>query len=201
MSGKVQSSKPLEYTRTILFFLGCVLVMTCYCLSPKEIMSEQRLYTSAVSMAEVNNDTLALFDYKVYGTEERMQRGLVLETPGKIEQLRANDDILAVKIPGEPYAVQYFEDHILVTDPEVLELNIEFCVVKNVNFLNSSIPTRTFIKVARDLLSKIGYIYLGIISVLAFLVFTPLWISGTKSLERLISLYRKPNANEIGRGQ
>lgn len=190
------STKPLEYVRTCLFFTGCVLAIVGVCVIPKDILTEPQLYSSAVSMAEVSEESMVLFEYKVYGTQERMTKGLETDLPGKIAQFKANDDILAVKVPGESFSYETFAEYILVHSQNVPELNIEYCVVKNVNAFGSSLPTRSFLAVARELLARATVIYLCIACLIAFLLFLPCGIFGMKALLRLIRLYQSAPEKE-----
>lgn len=188
----IESSKPLEWVRVSLFFLGCVLSVLGVVFAPKELLSEPALYTSAVSMADTTNDSLVLFDYKVYGTQRRMDADMPVQIADKLAQFKVNDDVLVVKVQGTELKTEVFDEYVLVHDPETIELNIEFYAAKNVKAMGSSLPTRTFIKLARDLLKKATVIYLCLVVLIAFALFLPCSIYGTKALLRLIGLYRKP---------
>lgn len=187
----IESSKPLEYVRVFLFFLGCLLAIVGVILAPKELVSGTQLYSSAVSMAHTEDNYLVLYEYKVYGTEARMQKALETEVPAHIQLFKSNADVLVVKIPGEARKVQTYQDYVCIEDPSVPELNIEFCIAKNVDFFGYSLPTRTFIRLADDLLGKARILYLCLVVLIAFLVLTPCSIFGTKALLRLIKLYQK----------
>ncbi|GEM_PF-2462434 len=192
----VESSKPLEYVRTILLYLGCVLSVLGVCLVPKQLISEEQLYSTSVSVADLSADSIFLYDYKVYGTNSRLEAGLKTEVPLKLAQCKANDDILVVRVPADTAKTETFDQYILIHSPDVPELNIEFCLAKNVNVMNSSLPTRTFIKMARGLLGKATVIYLCLVALIAFLLFLPCGIFGTKALLRLIALYRKEKQSQ-----
>ena len=196
-SQSLKPSKSLEYVRVCLFFPGCALAIAGIIVAPKEILSEPQLYSTTVSMAETNEDNFILFDYKVYGTQERLNRGLEAELPSYIAKFKANDDVLVVKLPAESFSAETFAEYVLVHSPNVPELNIEYCVAKNVNAFGSSLPTRSFIKVARDLLGKAKVLYLCAISLIAFLLFLPCGIFGTKALLRLIQSYRNTPQNKV----
>lgn len=193
----IESSKPLEYVRTSLWFLGVILAIVGIVVAPKQILGEEQLYSSAVSMADTKEESFAMIDYKVYGTEARMEAGLEAELPARITQAKANNDILVVKIPSENFYTETFNDYILVHSQQVPELNLEFCVAKNVNVLGATMPTRTFINLARDLLNKATILYLILISLIAFFIAVPCGIAGTKSLLRLIRLYKGGPAKTV----
>ena len=141
-------------------------------------------------MAETTDDNIFLFDYIVYATETRFQKGLDTEIPAKVAEFKNNDDVLIVRIMGDSRVVTAHEDYIMIESPEIPELNIEFCAAKNISFMGSSLPTRTFLKMARDLITKATIVYLILLIFIAFLIFLPCGICGTKSLLRLIRIYK-----------
>jgi len=184
-------SLPVLWVKTILYSVIVLVTLLLVIVAPKDILDEDSTYEIATSMAILEDDNLLLYDYKVYGTEERFNQGMIEDVGQVKEDFRERHEIVAIKIYGERETYQIRDDDILITSPDTPELNIEFYLVKDLTYNDVNLPARTFMTLYQDISVLVNNIYLGILLVVYFSIFTPLTIKITRMIVMLKKIYHK----------
>jgi hypothetical protein len=162
----------LFQTKLTTFIITTIITLTGFIITPKALFKQELPYQLATSLALVDDDNLIFYDYKVYSSEERFLIGLSQDVIAKKQVFALQNDVMVVKIPGEN-KIEIFQDYILIQDENVPELNIEYHVLKNIEFNNTLIPARTFILLAQDVLKFANRIYLITMIVIFSLILIP----------------------------
>jgi hypothetical protein len=162
----------LFQTKLITFIITTIITLTGFIITPKALFKQELPNQLATSLALVDDDNLIFYDYKVYSSEERFLIGLSQDVIAKKQVFALQNDVMVVKIPGEN-KIEIFQDYILIQDENVPELNIEYHVLKNIEFNNTLIPARTFILLAQDVLKFANRIYLITMIVIFSLILIP----------------------------
>ena len=153
------------WSQLIAFSIIVLTAISCLIFAPKNAFSDHLPYTIASSLASLDSDNLLLYDYKVYSNENRFNDGLIYDVAKKLADFKQRSEILAVKVPGD-YSVEYKTDYYLIHDSTVPELNIEYYLVKNITFSDTSLPARTVILLLNEVFSIVDLIYLGLLIIL-----------------------------------
>ena len=160
---------------------------------PKCLLSREELYSISVSMANVVDDELVLYDYKVYGTSSRFELGIEEDVSEVFAKFKEHDEALAVRIHGDNKNVEYNGLYWIITDPETIELNIEYYIIPNLKFGNNILPIRTIVGAGTNIMNKINTVYLClIISIYAISIVPP----SIGVIKRIVYLTSKNNNNE-----
>lgn len=169
-------------------FSFAFIVFIGFLIAPKRIMKNDDLYNTTCSLASTEDENTVFYDYKVYVDERRFDSGLKNDVPVVLEKFKEADDILLVKIPGEEKTTELKDGYWLIKDSTVPELNIEYYVLKNIDFANNSIPSHTFLTLAKNILKKANTI-LALVVVLVFIFLeTILIIFGSFNARKLKQL-------------
>jgi hypothetical protein len=155
--------------------------MVTFLAIPKTIFSSNAHYEMTTPMAILDQSNLLLYKYKVYSDETRFNTGLMIDLEAERLQFASRNELMVVKIPGE-FKIEFQSDYILMVEPEIPELNIEYYLVKNIQIDETSIPARTAILLLRNVFQTINTIYLTTILIVFFLLFVPQTIQTFKIL-------------------
>lgn len=148
---------------------------------PKTIFSSNAHYEMTTPMAILDQSNLLLYKYKVYVDETRFNTGLIVDIEAERLQFSSRNELMLVKIPGE-FRVEFKSDYILMVEPDIPELNIEYYLVKNILIDSTSIPARTAILLLKDVFQTINTFYIVIILIIFFLLLVPQSIQISKIL-------------------
>lgn len=187
--------EPIEvlWVKTAVYSLSLLLLLIFVIFAPKEIFNSQKSNTLAVSMALTGDDSLILYDYKVYSNETRFASGLIDDVAEEKQAFLTRNEVLAVKIYGETNKIEIREDLIFITSPETPELNIEYYLVQYMEVANINVPCRTFILLFEDVSRLINNIYIAIIAIISMSIFIPTSIKLTRTV---VTLINKKNAQK-----
>jgi|694.fasta_scaffold96480_3 hypothetical protein len=155
--------------------------MVTFLAIPKTIFSSNAHYEVTTPMAILDQSNLLLYKYKVYADETRFNTGLIVDLEAERLQFASRNELMVVKIPGE-FKIEFQSDYILMVEPEIPELNIEYYLVKNIQIDATSIPARTAILLLKDVFQTINTIYLISILIVFFLLLVPQSIQTFKIL-------------------
>jgi hypothetical protein len=141
-------------------------------------------------MSIAEDENLLLYDYQVYGTEERFNQGLIEDVNEVKNDFKDRNEILAIKIYGEKETIVYHDDYLYMTDLDTPELNIEYYLVKDMEFNDMNVPSRTFIMLFDDIARLVNNVYLGLFIIIAFSIFIPFVIKETRYIVYLLKYHK-----------
>jgi hypothetical protein len=183
MSSKEDSNiLQLLWVKSILYGLILLVVLTLFITAPKKVFTEALSYRLATSMSIVESENLLFYDYDVYATEERFNQGLIDDVNEVKTDFKERFEVLAVQVYGDEEKVELRDDYIFITNPDTIELNIEYYLVKDLEFNDMSISNRTFIMLFNDISQIVNHIYLAIIIIVGLSFFTPFAFKFTRNL-------------------
>ena len=182
------------WVKTIIYGLILLLILILFSLAPKEVLDEDASYELATSMSIIEDDNLLLYDYKVFGTENRFNQGLVDDVNEVKADFKERNEILAVMVYGQRETFVFKDDYIYITNPQTPELNIEFYLVKDLEINEVNLPARTFIKLYDDVSQAANNIYFALLLIVSFSFFTPFGLKFT----RLVIKIRKHSVDMKG---
>lgn len=187
---KKDENYPIEilWVKFITQLISLVVLVVMVILLPKTVFDDPTPFRLATSMALIDKDSLLLYDYQVYATEARFNQGLTDDLKTVHDSFKSRSELLAVQVNGNDYRVEYREDYIFINNPEIIELNIEYYVVRNLQFDGITIPVRTFIILFNDVARLINTIYRVIFIALSLFIFSRLTIKSTMSLLKIKKL-------------
>jgi len=188
---KIEEDIEIIWVKTIIYGLAILVLLVLVALAPKQVFSNDLGYRLATSMSIAEDENLLLYDYQVYGTEERFNQGLIEDVSEVKNDFKDRNEILAIKIYGEKETIVYYDDYLYMTDPDTPELNIEYYLVKDMEFNDMNVPSRTFIMLFDDIARLVNNVYLGLFIIIAFSIFTPLTVKLTRRVLYLIGYYKK----------
>ena len=154
---KLQQTR-LETLRNkcIIYSFLVLLGITISCLIPKNIINSDKIYYKAVTMAELKDENdLVYKTNKIYLSEDKFNSNMLNDIQEKTKEFKDNNSILVVKSKGNGEPI-YYKDYIMVFDPKLVPLDLEFFALKGVRYKNNVIPTETAISGALDIVKKIN---------------------------------------------
>ena len=176
----------LLWIKSVLYSLVLILMSTLIILAPKNVFDIETPYLLATSMALTGDENLLLYDYMVYSTEERFEKGLVDDVElVKVDFIERNE-IFAVKVYGENEKIEINDDYIFIISPNTPELNIEYYLVKNLEVDGINLPCRTFVMLFKDISKLINNIYIALLFVFSISVFLPISFKVIQSITKLV---------------
>lgn len=178
------------FTRIVVYFLFVSSIVLGFCFMPKQIITRDQVYTSCAALGDIENSAV-LLDYQVFGSKKRFLEALETKPLEKLSELKNEGKILMVKVYGGEYKEIFENDYWYVEDPNTIELNIEYYIVGNIVFNNSSIPCHTVYELANELLMEINEIFLIIASIISFGICIPFVVSISKNVYYFVILYKK----------
>ena len=178
------------WVKSIVYGLVILLLIVFVILAPKKVFKEETPITVAVSMAITSDDSLLLYDYEVYSTEERFNTGLIDDVNSVKLDFQERNEIVAVKIYGESNEVEIRNDYVFITSPDTPELNIEYYLVQYMEIDGINIPCRTFVSLFKDISKIVNTIYIAIVLIVSMSIFVPTTIKFTRSMVNLIIKYK-----------
>ena len=143
-------NKPVLLTKIICYSMIALAAIVGFIVIPKVLLSPQQTYTIANSLADINEDTMVFYDYQVYATETKFKNGLENDVGTKLQSFKERGELMLVRIPGESKTLNNQGEYWLETNPEVLDLNIEYYLIPNVTFAGNSLPARTVVTLVND---------------------------------------------------
>jgi hypothetical protein len=176
--------------KCIVYSLLFLLVVIAFILAPKNVFDKKASYLLATSMAITKNDNLLLYDYQVYGNIERFEQGLLSDVQEVKLDFQERNEIVAIKIYGENNLIETREDYIFIIDSETPELNIEYYLVKDLEFNDIYIPCRTFIMLFTDISNLVNNIYFALYLVFFIILFPPISIKFLRNILLLLRGYK-----------
>ena len=179
------------WTKSIIYLIITIFLITFVIIAPKKVFRDNMAFFLATSMAITTEDNLMLYDYKVYGSEERFNEGLIEDVEEvKLDFLERNE-IVAVKIHGSNNMTDIRDDSVFITSTDTPELNIEYYLVKDMEFNDINLPCRTFIMLFQDISRLINTIYLAIFFVFSISIFIPISIKLARNISYLTKHYKQ----------
>jgi hypothetical protein len=170
----------------IIFSTVIVLLWLLFVIfAPKTVFSRGLSYEIATSMAIISDENLILYDYDVYSNEDRFTTGLLEDVKVVKKAFHDRSEVLAVKVYGLSSVIEVKDDYILITSPDTLALNIEYYLVKDLEFSDTNIPCRTFIMLFNDVSRIANTVYLAVFAIISLSVITPVSIDLTRNIIRL----------------
>ena len=163
----IKDTLPSHWTKTILYGVFLLVLILGYIFLPKQLMNQVQIYDIAVSSVSTADDNLVAYDIKVYGTQKRFDEGLTSDVALKVEEAKAQNQVLVVKIPGKIAKTENKGEYHILVDNAVPELNIEYYFARSVNLGSIVLPTNTFLTLGADMLPKVNTIYLVTVSIIA----------------------------------
>ncbi|XMB73212.1 hypothetical protein RJI07_04685 [Mycoplasmatota bacterium WC30] len=188
------------YVKATLYALITILFLTLMIVAPKKVFTEDTPFRLATSMAITDDDNLLLYDYQVYGTEERFNDGLIYDVEEIKIAFQERNEIFLIKIYGIENTTELVDGVILITDPDIPELNIEYHLIKDMEVNNINIQCKTFIMAFNDVSILVNSIYLAIYFVFFVIILTPTIIKLSRSIIYIIKKTNQEknfNSNEI----
>ena len=179
---KKEQNKPVLLTKIICYSLIVIAAIVGFVVIPKTLFSYDQTYKLAISLADIKDETMVFYDYKVYATESKYQTGLENDVKEQLTSFKERGEIMLVKIPGNEKSLKCEGEYWIETNPEVMELNIEYYLVPNIVFNGNSIPSRTAVSLVSNILSKVTIIYICAAAVVTLAIATPVSIGITRSL-------------------
>jgi len=164
------------YVKLITLIISLIALIITVILLPKTVFEAQMPFQLATSMAVVDENSLLSYDYQVYATEERFSKGLVEDFENVLDNFKSRSEIVAIQINGDSYKVEFRDDYIFISNPEVPELNIDYYVVRNLEFDGITLPIRTFIILFEDISTLVNTIYIVIFLITSITLFSKLSI-------------------------
>ena len=186
----MHEQKVLAWVRFGFLILSLIAYLVFLVMSPKVIIPSERTYQIATSQARIDSESLLLYDYFVFATENRFIASLENDFPIILEDFKERGELVAVQIPGDRYTVEVNDDYLLITNPQTPELNIEYYLVRDMQIADINIPIRTFNLLFSDLIELINSIYLGIYVVIMLLILGSLSTKLTINVLSIKSLYK-----------
>lgn len=166
-------TKPIIITKLVCYVSLLLVVVVGLFVMPKQFVSYDKVYSLAVSLADIKDETLVFYDYDVYATENRFQNGLNTDVNDKLVSFKERGELLLVRIPGSEISLVNKGDYWLKTDPEAYELNIEYYLIPNVNWNGNSFPSRTSINLLKEISQKVMIVYYLLAAIIALSVSIP----------------------------
>lgn len=183
--------KEVLWTKCIIYSVIILFLIIFMIIIPKKVFDENAPFILAISIAITDDDNLMLYDYDVYGTEERFNEGLDSDVSAVKADFKERNEILVVKIYDEDITTEVRNDYIFMTHPDIPELNIEYHLVKNVSINNIYIQSRAFIMLFQDISKIINFVYFALVFVFFVSTFTPFSIKLSRSIIFLIREQKK----------
>lgn len=187
---KKDENHPIEiiWVKFITQLISLVVLIIMIIFLPKTVFDPPTPFRLATSMAVIDEDSLLLYDYQVYATENRFNQGLTDDLKTVHESFKSRSELLAVQVSGDEYRVEYREDYIFIINPDILELNIEYYVVRNLEFDGTTIPVRTFIILFNDVARLINTMYRVIFAIVSLLFLSRLAVKTTTNIVEIKKL-------------
>ena len=180
-----KENREVIITKLILYIIFVIASLTCFIVLPKSLLTYDELYFTANSLADIDEEVLVLYDYKVYSTDSKFEIGLEEDVPKYFEEFKSNGNVLLVKIHGDKKTLENKGDYWIMHDDEAIELNIEYYIVPNVKFDDYVLPTKTVIKFIENMSKKVNLIYLVSITLLLIAINIPSTIGIVKASIKL----------------
>lgn len=189
---RINENELLEvlWVKAIIYSIILLTIIISIILVPKRVFDNQTPYLLASSMAITSDDNLLLYDYKVYGTDERFEEGLVNDVNTVKLDFMSRSELLAVKVYGNTDLIEIIDDYIFITSPLTPELNIEYYLVKDMAISDINIPCRTFIMLFEDISVLINSLYIALVLIVLFSFFTPISIKTVRIIGYLVRKYK-----------
>ena len=173
---KQNQSLEILWVKLVLQLISLAALLITIIILPKTVFDTQTAFSLATSMAVINEDSLLLYDYEVYATEARFNQALIEDFEKVQDSFKERSEIVAIQIYGDIYRINLREDYIFITNQEVPELNIEYYLVRNLEFDGITFPIRTFVILFEDIASLINTIYIVVFIVISLAIFSRLTI-------------------------
>ena len=168
------------WAKIIVYSIIIILCLIFIIIAPKRVFKESSAYDIATSMAITNADSLLLYDYIVYGTEDRFNKGLIDDVEIVNQEFKIRNEILAIKINGDTRKTEIVKDFFLITDPSTPELNIEYYLVRDIMVADIRIPAKTFLTLFDDISTLANNLYVGLLAIVSISILAPVSIKLVK---------------------
>lgn len=188
---KQNQSLEILWVKLVLQLISLTALFIMIIILPKTVFDTQTAFRLATSMAVINEDSLLLYDYEVYATEARFNQALIEDFDKVQDSFKERSEIVAIQIYGDIYRINLREDYIFITNPEVPELNIEYYLVRNLEFDGITFPIRTFVILFEDIASLINTIYIVVFIVVSLAVFSRLTIKSVINVSQISKRLQK----------
>lgn len=170
------------WVKLITRLISLITLLIMAIVLPKTVFNAQTPFRIANSMAVVDENSLLFYDYQVYATEARFNQGLVEDFEEVINSFKSRSEIVAIQVNGDQYSLEYRDDYIFITNPEVPDLNLEYYLVRNLEFDGISLPIRTFIILFNDIASLVNTIYIVTFIIVSLSIFSRLVVKSTTTI-------------------
>ena len=178
--------KPIIIAKLVIYAVLIVLIIIMYVLLPKELIKYDDIYEFATATANVNEEEIVLYDYKVYSTNSRYEAGLENDVLEVLNKFKERGEALAIRVRGETKKIEYKDSYWIIYDPDAIELNIEYYIIPNFKVGNNVLPIRSAVGLVNNLTKKITIIYLCVFTIIFASCLVPPTIGVTKRVVYLI---------------
>lgn len=183
-----------KYSKVVYLITSFILI-SILIWSPKQILEYQDGIEIAYSLSSVNSENLLFYDYKVYPTKERFEKGLIYDVDQKLQEFKNRNEFMVIKIYSSNNNIYLENEYLIIESNDIPELNIEYYLLRDLEIQQISLPIRTFLVLFEDISKIINSIYLGFLMLFAFITI-PTSILKTIGLSYYIVPVTEPQ-NEI----
>lgn len=113
------------------------------------------VYGLTLPFINTDKENLVFLGYKVYGNENILNDNYEKYVDERLILLKDNDEFMVVKINGTPEK-KIKCGYVLIYDEEVIELNVEIYVAKNIDIGKNSLPLKTVFLYVRSIAESIA---------------------------------------------
>lgn len=153
----------------VVYLITSVILISILVWSPKQILEYQDGIEIAYSLSNVNSENLLFYDYKVYPTQDRFEKGLNEDVLKQLNEFKDRNEFMVIKINGTVDKTYLNDEYLIIESDEVPELNIEYYLLRDLEIQQIRLPNRTFLVLFEDISNIINAIYLGLFILFAFL--------------------------------
>ena len=153
----------------LIYFVTTILLFLILVFSPKQILEYQDGIEIAYSLSSLNDENILFYDYKVYPTQDRFEKGLNEDVLKQLKDFKDRNEFMVIKINGTVNKTYLNDEYLIIESDEVPELNIEYYLLRDFEIQEIRLPNRTFLILFEDISNIINAIYLGLFILFAFL--------------------------------
>lgn len=180
-----KDSKSVLLTKIISYSTIVVFLIVGFCIIPKKAVSYDSVYSAAVSLGDIREETTLLYDLKIYENKDNFDQGLESDVSDIFCKFKNRGEILLIKIPGSNYSLTNENDYWVQVDDSIKDLRIEYYLITNIHFDNYSLPCKTVMNFLNDELAIINIIYILAIILVMILLLIPFSIGIVRCVTKL----------------
>ena len=153
----------------LVYFVTTISLFLILVFSPKQILEYEDGIEIAYSLSSLNDENILFYDYKVYSTQDRFEKGLNEDVLKQLKEFKDRNEFMVIKINGTTDKTYLNDEYLIIENDEVPELNIEYYLLRDLEIQQIRLPNRTFLVLFEDISNIINTIYLGLFILFVFL--------------------------------